>query len=842
MRLLRRLGFFRLVREMSHDLSQWIRPHLYTSALLLAALAWCPAHVAAQAKVSLSQTPAAVQNGKAQLLGQYDPGQKLRLVFGLQPPHLQEEEQFLRELQDRDSPLFHKYLSAEEWNERFAPSVQDEQALVDWATSQGLTITQRYPNRLLVDVEATVAVIQKAFGVNINRYQVGGAAFYSNDRDPSIPASLAVTVHSLLGLNSVEVMHAASRKTDVNKYPDYAPGPAYFVGTHLQRDAKQNRTLMKGVKRAGADYWRIYAPYDLYSSGGYDYGALQRLGHCCNPLNNPNSSPPEASIAIAIWGDFSDDDLRNFSQDNEFPALAQNVQRYFIDGTPQCCSPETTLDVEWATAMANSFNSSADTAEIHVYEGVDAQFSTILDVLNHALSDGHARVLNMSWGAAENYEAPPQVMDSYHSVFSQMEGQGWTMVAASGDGGATDDCAAHLSVSFPASDPYVTSVGGTTLNGGNYGYQSEYAWSGGPDGCANNDGGGGGGCSAYFAAPGYQGSPACGLNSRSLPDIALNDDGVNTPQEFIYNGYFQPAGGTSIASPEIAGFYAQENAYLLYLQSIVGQTCGGSLSAPCAPLGNGNWYIYYEGLHPPFAAHYPFYDITYGCNGNDITQQYGLTPFCAGPGYDLVTGWGSANMLQLAWMMNAFVAGDFAGPTVTFSGPLLNHWYNTDQEVGWTIADVSSNGHLPTGVAGYTNYWDTDPGDAYSEATPQTGYPDPFNSFYYGPFYPNNSTGSVPLSWGAWVAIPLSCEHGTILVNPPLIPTGRSVSTMFHPSLSAASSATGSTRILWARYKEYWWQPITEGVVLRAPPIRLTGEPGKTTRHHSPSLRPATTW
>src|SRR5271167_787085 len=133
--------------------------------LLLAGLAGDPQRTVAQEKVALPATPAAVKNGKAQLLGPYDPSQKLRLVFGLQPPHLQEEEEFLRQLQDRESPLFHKYLSAEEWNARFAPSAQDEQAVVGWATSQGFTITQRYANRLLVDVEAPVAVIEQAFQV-----------------------------------------------------------------------------------------------------------------------------------------------------------------------------------------------------------------------------------------------------------------------------------------------------------------------------------------------------------------------------------------------------------------------------------------------------------------------------------------------------------------------------------------------------------------------------------------------------------------------------------------------------------------------------------------------------
>ncbi len=700
--------------------------------------------------------PAAVKNGKAQLIGAYDPSQKLRLVFALQPPHMLEEEEFLRELQDRDSQLFHKYLSAEEWNDRFAPATADEQAVVDWASSQGLTVTQRYPNRLLVDVEAPVAVIEQVFNVSINRYQVGSAAYFSNDRDPSIPARLAGTIHSLLGLNSFEVAHPASH-LPVMPGPDYSPGPAYMVGTHVQGDGDRKKATLKKAtlknqsrpsKQDNVHNYNYAYVSDIYSPGGYDYQALANLGHCCNPLNSPGGSPPEASIAIAIWDDFADSDLAGFvaNESLSYGHLAYNVQRYFVDGAAQCCSSETTMDVEWTTATANSFGSSANTADVHSYEGVNNHLSTLLDVLNHALSDGYARTLSMSWGAAEIYGVSSQTMDSYHAVFNQLAGEGWTLIAASGDAGATTDCADHLSLSYPASDPNITAAGGTTLQFGYFGYSSEVVWTGGPYGCSNNDGGGGGGCSDYFAAPPYQTIPACGAGRRSVPDIALNADWVNSPQFIFFNGYPQWNGGTSIVAPEIAGFAAQENAYLIYLQSLVGETCGSNLSSPCFPIGNANYYLYDEGINQR-APHYPFYDVTSGCNNNDITQQYGLPYFCAIYGYDAATGWGSANVFQLAWAVNSYLAGDGYGPFIAFSGPMTNHWYDTDQAINWTIYGATGNGHPPNGVAGYSVYWNSDPGDAYSEPA---GYNNFFygNSFYEGPQYPNATVGSVFISSG----------------------------------------------------------------------------------------------
>ena len=155
--------------------------------------------------------PQLVQDGTAQLAGPFASSQKLRLVIGLQPPNVAEEEKFLADLQNKASPQFHRFLTADQWNQRFAPSVKDEQAVVDWAKSQGLTVTNRYPNRLLVDVEAPVSVIQSALGVTINSYKVNSETFFSNDQPPAIPPALSGIVHSVEGLNNLERMHGSMK-------------------------------------------------------------------------------------------------------------------------------------------------------------------------------------------------------------------------------------------------------------------------------------------------------------------------------------------------------------------------------------------------------------------------------------------------------------------------------------------------------------------------------------------------------------------------------------------------------------------------------------------------------
>src|ERR1700722_3204043 len=125
------------------------------------------------------RTPPQVVTGEAQLIGPYTASPKLRLVLALQPPHMAEEQQFLADLQNRKSPLYHQFLTPQEWATRFAPSEQDEQAGVDWATSNGLTISQRYPSGLIVDVAGPVAEIEKAVNVSINSYTLNSKSYFS---------------------------------------------------------------------------------------------------------------------------------------------------------------------------------------------------------------------------------------------------------------------------------------------------------------------------------------------------------------------------------------------------------------------------------------------------------------------------------------------------------------------------------------------------------------------------------------------------------------------------------------------------------------------------------------
>ena len=201
-----------------------------------------------------SNTPMQVVNGEAMLTGRLNPSTALHLVFGLTPPNMAAEEKFLRELQDPKSPNFQKYLTPEQWNARFSPTAESEQAVLSWAQSNGLTVTRRFPNRLIIDVDGTAENVERAFGVTMNSYELAGRSEFSNDREPVIPSQLAGILHSIGGLNSIQ-----RAKTSRGGDPD-SKDSVYKTGAVVARWGArrwQQESIRSGNESVGAEKERI---------------------------------------------------------------------------------------------------------------------------------------------------------------------------------------------------------------------------------------------------------------------------------------------------------------------------------------------------------------------------------------------------------------------------------------------------------------------------------------------------------------------------------------------------------------------------------------------------------
>jgi subtilase family serine protease len=295
---------------------------------------------------------------------------------------------------------------------------------------------------------------------------------------------------------------------------------------------------------------------------------------------------------------------------------------------------ETSLDVEWAHALAPAAN-------ILLVEGRSSSLTDLFNAVSYASKQQGVSVVSMSWGTTEFWG-----QWGYDSLFTTPAGHsGVTYVAASGDSGAWNG------PMYPSSSPNVLAVGGTTLtlSGSNYG--SESGWSGSTGGFSGYDSY----WQFYEPAGSYQvaAQTASGLNYgvRTTPDVSFNADpnsGVAVYDSIPYSGqsgWFQ-VGGTSAATPSWAGLIAIANQ--------------GLATGSKGPLSGT------QALSQLYALpSSDFHDITSGFNGYSATT-----------GYDLVTGLGSPKANQV-------VAGILAAYGVS-EGP------SSSQVVATTTSKTSS--------------------------------------------------------------------------------------------------------------------------------------------------------
>lgn len=284
---------------------------------------------------------------------------------------------------------------------------------------------------------------------------------------------------------------------------------------------------------------------------------------------------------------------------------------------------ETTIDVQWAHVIAPGARIVVVRTPVAETAGA-AGLREIVAAENYAIDHDIGDVISQSFGTSEETFRDAAELRSYRSAFVNAVGRHVSVLAASGDFGSTNFGTDGLiidrpNVTWPASDPLVTGVGGTQLSLSATGERlaPDVAW---------NDGNGasGGGRSAVFARPPYQDPVGRTVGaSRGVPDISMSAAVVGAVP--IYAGYdpqrtgWQLVGGTSLATPMFAGLVATAD-------QIAGRRIG-----PVNP------HLY--ALARSRGRQTGIVDVTKG----DNTFDRQVPGYPAKRGYDLVTGWGTVN-------------------------------------------------------------------------------------------------------------------------------------------------------------------------------------------------------
>ncbi|HYZ16728.1 MAG TPA: S53 family peptidase [Candidatus Acidoferrum sp.] len=406
-------------------------------------------------------------------------------------------------------PKQRRYLTREELGARYGAAPEDLAAVERFAREAGLRVVSSDPARRSVRLSGTVATINAAFGTTLQRYQQGGTTFRGRTGPLTLPATLAPSVVSVLGID----------------------------------DRPQARTHFRLVRRPRA-VTVSYTPPQIATL--YDFP-------------NGTRGAGQTVALIELGGGYVQSDLDAYFSGLGIPT--PSVTSVGVDGAtnaptgdPSGPDGEVMLDIEVVGAIAPG-------ASILVYFAPNTD-QGFLDAITTAIHDTTHKptIVSISWGGPES-SWTQQAFASFDQAFADAAALGVTVCAAAGDGGSADGVAdgkAH--VDFPASSPHVLACGGTTLYGSGSTISGETVWNDGSQGGAT-----GGGVSDAFPLPAWQNAanvpPSANGNGRigrGVPDVAGDADPA-TGYAVRIDGQNTVIGGTSAVAPLWAGLLALVN-------------------------------------------------------------------------------------------------------------------------------------------------------------------------------------------------------------------------------------------------------------------------------------------
>jgi kumamolisin len=507
---------------------------------------------------------------------------------------------FLNDLYRPGSPSYRHFLTTREFATRFGASDATVQALRDYFASYGLRVGALSKGRILLHLSGSTTNVARAFDTPVQTVRrADGVLVARFARAASLPASIASDVTGVAGLSSVTVPSA----------PAIAHAHAGAAGTC-----------------AAAGSATTNAPNAL---GGYTLSQQGQLYGLTNAWSKGIVGTGQ-TIAIYELGVYRPGDVATYAS---CYGLSPSISTVDVDGGGSSGgADEATMDVEEVAGLAPG-------AAIAIYAGPNSG-SGPTDTYARIADDNTASIVTTSWGTCEG--DPSGSANAEQAIFEQMAAQGQSVFASAGDAGSSDCNGITTNapaVDDPASQPFVTGVGGLSVQSINP--LSESVWN---DGTNSNGGAGGGGVSTLWSRPSWQNAP--GISStqtmRLVPDLSVMGDPGTGFIEY-YSGSWGSIGGTSIGSPLMSAVVA-----------VGAQACG------VARLGF---------LNPTFynMAATGFNDVTTG--NNDL---FGVGVYSAGPGFDMASGLGSPNPATFLTALCPPSAGSLkTNAVVSTSSPLV---------------------------------------------------------------------------------------------------------------------------------------------------------------------------
>ena len=358
-------------------------------------------------------------------------------------------EQFISSQYNPRSGEFHKWLTPQQFGERFGPATQDLRKVTQWLVQKGFKLNQLPESGLFVDFSGTAGQVAQAFHTEIHRYRADGQDHFANAGDPYIPTALAPMVSGFRALN------------------DFHPHPqVHHLGVaHLDRTTRKwSRTNAEGSHLTSS-------ANALYIAGPPDFATIYSV----NQVWKEGIKGTGQTIAVVGESNIASADIQSFRDQFGISALGPNGSVQMENPPVTACAapdpsdnePESYLDAEWAGAMApDATVDFVACGQQGVTSGADLAAAYIIGDPAHVQ---RISVLSTSYG---DCEAQPQseANQFYVSLWQQAAVEGITVVAAAGDSGG-DGCQAvyayaadGLTVVNAASTPYNIAAGGTDFS------------------------------------------------------------------------------------------------------------------------------------------------------------------------------------------------------------------------------------------------------------------------------------------------------------------------------------------------------------------------------------------
>jgi subtilase family serine protease len=684
--------------------------------------------------------------------------------------------------QNPSSPLYHQWLTPEQFAARFGMADADLSKVQSWLEQQGFSIDSVAHSKNTIHFTGTARQVEQAFSTEMHFYKINGTQHFAPSTALSVPSALAPAVLSIKNLDS------------------------FRPASHLL--PKKNASLKRNFTGGGLNSGVIFfAPGDIATV--YDI----------SPLYNSGNTGAGQSITIVGQSAIQTADLEAFQ--SAASLAIKDPTQYLVpnSGTSTVVADgneaESDLDLEWSNGIAPG-------ATINfVYTGNNQNYSAF-DSIQYAIDEKIGTIVSSSYGLCEEALGG----QTLESSFEQGTSQGQTFMAAAGDSGSTDCYGTtgvsdqeSLAVDYPASSVYVTGMGGTEIDPSNGAYSTpgdgywenntgnsdiidtaqkyipEVVWNDDEPNCGQTNclSATGGGTSNLFANPSWQvgvpGIPS-GSKFRLVPDLALyaspnfpgflfcssdssfwdQNDGQESSCtagfEDSSTGILTGAGGTSFDGPIFSGILALIN-------QKQGYTTGQGLINPTLYTLASNSATYALAFH----------DITSGSNDCDVPANCSNTiGFSAGVGYDQATGLGSVDAYNLAMAWPAGSGVGLIATTTTISASSTAP--NVNVTDNFTVTVTSASG-TPTGTVALT----VDGGTPINETLSSNG------TYVYSTSFATAGSHTILAVYAGDTTYATSSSSVTVNVATVSSGTGTITLTAAPSTLSVAQGSSGNETI-----------------------------------------------